>query len=94
MKKNFDELKLLLRTYPGEFHVIGLTETFTIPDLNLFKISGYTCSYNYGNYNRNDGVIMYVREDLQFEEKIVSVGETRVLELDIKVMGKTIKIII
>lgn len=35
MEKNFDELKLLLRTYPGEFHVIVLTETFTIPDLNL-----------------------------------------------------------
>lgn len=60
IEKNFDEFKLLLRTYREEFNIVVLTETFIIADLELFKIEGYTCIYNNGTFNRNDGVVVYL----------------------------------
>lgn len=90
--RNLDEFKLLLRTYPENFHVIVLTETFAVSDLDSIKIKGYTCLYNYGTYNKNDGVVVYVRDDLQYNQRVVSVGEIRVLELDMELEGKTVKV--
>lgn len=88
MEKNFVDLNFL---HQENFHVIVLTETFIITDLELFKPKGYARLYNNGAYNRNDGVV-YVRDDLLYVHRVVSIGEVDVLEVEIELKGKIVKV--
>lgn len=92
VEKNLDEFKINLRTCIDKFHVVVLTETFQISDLRVYHIDGYTSVYNGGTYNKNDGVIIYIREDLEYRHRIVPIGDITALEVDIQLLGKIIRI--
>lgn len=63
--KNFDELVVLLEGLNQRFDLIILTETRNIEDLDLYSIPGYTNFYSEGRHNSNDGVVVFVREDIK-----------------------------
>lgn len=72
IKKNFDNLILLLETFKLSFcDIIILSECFQVLSVNQFNIPGYDAFYSGGDYNRNDGVIIFVRSSLS-----VSVSHT------------------
>lgn len=79
--KNFDELKLFLRQFVHSFEIIILSETFQIDDLQPYKIPGYSIIYNDGKFNRNDGVVVYVKDCIKYESEVVSLGSLKVMKL-------------
>ncbi|KAL3283066.1 hypothetical protein HHI36_006223 [Cryptolaemus montrouzieri] len=49
----------------------GYPETFQIGNIELFNIEGYTSVYSNGQYNRNDGVLVYIAKELKFKYDVV-----------------------
>lgn len=72
--KNLDELNVFLHQFERKFDIIVLTETFKLPDITLFALPGYSMLYNWGEINRNDGVIVYMRENVKFDCEITEFG--------------------
>ncbi|KAJ8976052.1 hypothetical protein NQ317_012599 [Molorchus minor] len=68
-----------------KFECIILTETFNINDkeLHMFNIEGYQLIYNEGDINKNDGVIIYIRQNLNYNYDIIKINNINVIKLDI-----------
>lgn len=58
ISRNFEEFIVILNVYPFEFDIIVLSETYTVKNLDLYRISGYHMYYNNSRINRNDGVVL------------------------------------
>lgn len=89
---NFAEFTLFLEHSTHKFDILILTETFQIDELELFHLSGYNCIYNEGKYNRNDGIVVYVREDIKHSSRIVMIGEIAAIETDVGEKDQKVKI--
>lgn len=83
MVKNFDEFLVSLELLKYSFDVIILTETFQIYDLELYKINGFDLLYNRGNINKNDGVLIYIKNNIKYSHKIIDIGEISSMKLNI-----------
>lgn len=83
MSMNFEEFRLYLLYMAVKFDVIVLTETYKVASLEMFHIDGYTIIYNEGDYNKNDGVVVYLRQYMKFNAKTVQIADTKVLDIDI-----------
>lgn len=81
---NFPEFVAFLEYLSLEFEIIVLTETFQIENLNLFHLNGFDTVYNKGNYNKNDGVVVYVKKYLNFDYEVIEIGETKAVEISLK----------
>lgn len=81
--KNYDELSVLLHQFNENFEVIVLTETFQIQDTSIFNINGYNVIYNEGNLNKNDGVIVYLKSNIEYSYEIINISEIKVLKIKI-----------
>lgn len=64
--ENLDELLVYLEQLVFNFDIIVSTETFKIIDLKLYSLPGYDLLYNCGTLNRNDGVVLYIKHDIQY----------------------------
>lgn len=82
--RNFEELLIYLEKMDIEqIHVIILSETFNINELDRFNIRGYSLFHNNSVYNKNDGLLIYIRNDLNAETKIFELTETNISRLKI-----------
>lgn len=90
VSENLDELTVYLRQISFEFDVVVLTETFRIWSTDLFTLPGYDVVYNEGNVNKNDGVVVYIKNTLEWSHRIVSFGEMKVLQIVLVTQGKKI----
>lgn len=79
ISKNIEEFKLLLQNCEVEFDFIVLTETWRISDISLFHIEGYSTVYNEGNWNQNDGTIIYVKSDFSHNSDIVEINNIKII---------------
>lgn len=62
---NFDNFIVFLETYNLTIcDVIILTESYNILSCNQYNIPGYSIHYNNSKFNRNDGVIVYIKSNL------------------------------
>nr|CAH7738545.1 unnamed protein product [Callosobruchus chinensis] len=93
ISKNLDELLILLHDLEANFHCIVLTETFQIYNTEIYNIPGYDLIYNRGGINKNDGVIIYVKSDLQYSYEIHQIQDIGVVNMLIKYVDKTFNII-
>ncbi|KAJ8945847.1 hypothetical protein NQ318_009588 [Aromia moschata] len=93
LPKNIDEFNVFLHQFDSNFECIVLTETFKIPDLSLFNIAGYTTIYNEGNVNKNDGIVIYIKSDIQFSHEILQVGSIKIINLKVTYLGNKIRIL-
>jgi len=64
VNSNFSELLVLLQSFNFLYDLIILTETWVIHHIDLFKIAGYNLFYNGSNFNKNDGVIVYAKDNI------------------------------
>nr|CAH7724562.1 unnamed protein product [Callosobruchus chinensis] len=70
ISKNLDELLILLRCLEANFHCI-------LYNTKLYSIPGYNLIYNRGGTNKNNGVIIYVKSNLQYSyEGVVNMLNT------------------
>jgi len=61
LQKNFDELVILINNFKN-LDIIILSETFVLPEINYFSISGYSIHYNNAEFNKNDGTVIYTKK--------------------------------
>lgn len=64
INKNMDNLMVLLESLKTEFHIIILSETWRINCTDNFNIKDYNIFYSEGNYNQNDGLVIYVKDKI------------------------------
>lgn len=85
VQKNFSGLEAVVGQFEDYFFdLIVLTETWQIKNIDLFNLHNYTKFYSDGDVNQNDGVLVYVRSDLNFNFKIETIAEVRCIEINIK----------
>lgn len=65
--KNFEHLEVLLSQFKNNFDIVVLTETWQLPRTDLFNLSGYNKIYSEGQINQNDGVIVYIKKEHNYE---------------------------
>lgn len=88
--KNLDELKILLCQMTEPFECIVLTETHHIEYLGMYDIDGYSILYNNGLLNQNDGVVIYLRNNLIYDYEIVLFHEISLIEVQITYQSQKI----
>lgn len=91
--KNLNEFIVLLSQFKEDFDCIVLTETHKIFDLSLLNIETHNIIYNEGIYNKNDGVVIYIKKCYQYESVIVPLGSMSILNVKIEKNNKVINII-
>lgn len=82
--KNLDELVVFLNELSLEFQMIVLSETFHIYDCDVIKISSYTTVYNEGRLNKNDGVVVYIKEGMDFTYQVKDICDIKIIEVNVK----------
>ncbi|KAL3281716.1 hypothetical protein HHI36_004920 [Cryptolaemus montrouzieri] len=93
MTKNFDEFDALLYGLDWEIDCMVLSETWATCDISLYERRGYETIYSESMINQNDGLLVFMNENLDFDYRIVSVGELKAIVLDIFSCGKRIQAI-
>lgn len=53
----------------------------------MFHRAGYVLLYNMGNVNKNDGVLVYVRDYMLLDHQVVSLGCTDILVINLNING-------
>lgn len=82
VNRNMDSLLLLIRSFDlSTVDVIVLSETFQMPSIDNCNLDGYAIFYNHAKFNRNDGVIIYIKNEFnpsyskkEFETSKATVG--------------------
>lgn len=90
--RNFDELKIVLEQINISFDCIVLTETWNVTDCSLFSLENYELIYNEGNVNQNDGVIVYVRNGLEYNFSVSALSNIKIVEVNVVVDKETVHI--
>ena len=65
LNKHLDELIVILNCTKIQADVVVLSETRNFEDLSDVSIRGYTCLYNESKANKNDGLIIYVKNNIK-----------------------------
>lgn len=78
IRKNFNELLIFIEAFNLYFtDIIVLSECWRVDD-GLFNIEGYNTFYNHADHNQNDGVIVFVKKDLDIDFKKIKLIESGV----------------
>lgn len=78
LAKNLEELKIHLQSMEIDIDCIILTETHKLPVPDIYSIKGYNMIYNEGNYNNNDGVVIFIKTEFDYQSKIESIGPFKI----------------
>lgn len=62
LQKNFENFQVLMQQISNSFDCIVLTETFILYDTELYNFNGYDLIYSDGQFNRNDGIVIYIKK--------------------------------
>nr|CAI5833589.1 unnamed protein product [Callosobruchus analis] len=54
---------------------------------------GYDLLYNEGHINKNDGLVIYIKNDLDYNSKIITLGNLKAIDLEIRHSNKIISIL-
>lgn len=90
INKNMDELSVFLSQFDTKFDLIILSECWKVYDLGIFHINGYDLIYNEGNINKNDGVIIFIRCNLEYNYEIKNIGDINVIKLEMTIQNEKI----
>lgn len=69
---NFAKLETYLEKLQIKPLIIVCTETWKILNPNLYKIDNYNIYYNYGMINSADGVVIYVKSNVEHSTEIIT----------------------
>lgn len=92
INKNLDEFKIFLSDINYDIDLIILTETWKIEDTSLYNLIGYNLVYNKGDINQNDGVVVFVKDGLNYNYEIINIAELKVIEIYLKFNGKNMQV--
>lgn len=79
IRKNFDELLIFLNIFKlHNCDVIILSESWQIMSIKQFNIGGYTTYYNGGDYNQNDGTIIFIKSEINADIELNKLPNSQV----------------
>lgn len=84
LKKNFSQLELLVESLTIKPTVIVCSETWNLSYYQYFQIPGYNIYYNESTINQNDGVVMYLKNNLYVDVETVVIGILSILSAEIR----------
>lgn len=66
INKNFDQFMVFLEAYSLHLtcDIIILSECWSINSEDQYNIRDYNRFYNYANYNKNDGIVIFIKSEL------------------------------
>lgn len=80
LQRNYEELLIYLGEIGLEkVDVLVLSETFLIQDTGRFSLPDFDLFYNQSKYNRNDGVVVFVRKCFKATYNIIEFSEIKVI---------------
>lgn len=82
--KNFDDFQILLERLNCNFDLIAFSETWKLANHKNFELTGYTTLYNFGDFNQNDGVVVFIKNSLNFTSEIINIDQIKCLRICIK----------
>lgn len=88
INKNFDEIKILISQIKNDLDFIVLSETWKINEVSLYNIDGYNIIYNEGEINQNDGLVIYIKTNYTFRQKILKIGDIKIIQVSTTFDGK------
>lgn len=88
MNANFEKLRILLRSIKIKPCVIVCTEVWKLTHYLYYRIKDYKIYYNYGNINKNDGVVVYIRENVTHSNEILTIGKLKIINTIITLNNK------
>lgn len=89
ISKNIDEFLITLKELGNDFDLIILTETWRIQNASLYSISDYETIYSNGNYNQNDGILVYIKKSILKSFEIIQLTNN-VIKINAEIHGKSI----
>lgn len=88
INKNLDLFKILLEELQTDFDCIVLTETWNIQDPTLYNITGYDMIYNNSKLNQNDGVVVYIKSEVNYNYNIIPINNINSIKINIKLSNQ------
>ena len=79
LNSNFGKLEILIESLKIKPYVIVCTEVWKLKHYQYYKIKGYNIYYNSGNINQNDGVVVYIRENVIHSSEIITIGKLKII---------------
>lgn len=81
--KNFSDLLLSIAQINVDPDVIILTECFTNDDKPIPLTASYTYHYTTRHFNKNDGVIAYIKENITVSSREIALDDVTCLQLEL-----------
>lgn len=82
LQKHFEELEVYLSGFVVGPDVVVLSETFQINNVNRYKIEGYDIIYNEGKINKNDGVVIYIKDTANYTSENITYNDLSFLRIE------------
>lgn len=92
LNKNLDELKITINEIGENLDYVFLSETWKLESTETYGMKGYDMIYNQDEIKQNDGMVVYIRNGIEFTYNIVTLGEINMIQLRINLSGKKILI--
>lgn len=92
LNKNFDNLKLAIKTMKKCPDVIICTETYKIRLPALYEIENYKLFHVDSQINNSDGTCIYIKSEMMLTNSIVEIGRIKALLTEIKFGNEKIRI--
>lgn len=93
MNANFDRLKILIESLAIKPAIVICSETFEQVNCNLYQLKGseyeYRIYYNESRINRNDGVIVFVNNNLVQNTEVIEAGRIKIINTRITLNDKS-----
>lgn len=81
---NFQQFEVFLETLHHKPKIIFLTETWMIPYTGFHHIEGYDLIYNNSQITKADGTAAYIDKTLQANSRIITIGNTNIIEISLE----------
>ena len=79
VSRNLSEFKVFLAQFSFQYETFSLEEK----ELEMMNIDGYNIIYNNSLINKNDGVIVYVKNNFDFKYNIIPLNDIKLINLNI-----------
>lgn len=80
---NISSLEMYIANFSVKPQLIVCTETWLLENPYMYEIDNYKIYYNYGKINSADGVVIYVRTDVEHSVKVVDYEGFKTLECNV-----------
>lgn len=79
LNANFEKLLILIESLKIKPYIIVCTEVWNLSHYEYFSIKEYKMYYNFGKINKNDGVVIYIKEEVKHITEIIEIERLKIL---------------